>query len=95
LFQQPYDGVIAQYREDIPQWSRHLKVKSDLTWEIYHVDEDNPDHGRLIEHGLNDTPTGRVVKTVAKGALAVGVGAAVGYGVVKVVEALFGGGRRR
>lgn len=95
FFQQPYDGVIAQYREDTPQWSRHLKVRSDLTWEIHHLDQDNPDHGRLIEHGLNDTPRGKLVRQVVTGAVTVGAVAAIGYGVIKIVEAVFGGGRRR
>lgn len=58
VMQQPYDGVVAQYREDVAQNSRHMKVMSDRTWRIDHVDEDNPDRGRWLEHFFNDHPLG-------------------------------------
>lgn len=58
---QSYEGVIEQYREDVVQNSRHLKVLADWTWCIDHIDEDNPDRGRPIQHFFNDHPLGFVV----------------------------------
>lgn len=58
VMKQPYDGVIEQYREDVAKNSRHLKVFADWTWCIDHVDEDNPDRGRPVQHFFNDHPLG-------------------------------------
>ena len=80
-WKKPYEGVIEQYRQDVPQNSMHLFVLQDGRFIINHVDADNPDHGRVIEHGLNDTPLGAVVK----GALAVGGAALVAGAVVSLV----------
>jgi len=61
VMKQPYDGVIEQYREDVTTNSRHLKVFANRTWCIDHVDEDNPDRGRPIQHFFNDHPLGALV----------------------------------
>jgi hypothetical protein len=58
VIKQGYDGVVEQYREDVEKNSRHLKVRADGTWCIDHVDEDNPDRGRPIQHFFNDHPLG-------------------------------------
>jgi hypothetical protein len=47
-------GVIGQYREDVPENSQHLYVCSNGRYVIDHVDEANPDHGRMLEHFLKD-----------------------------------------
>lgn len=61
VLKQSYDGVIEQYREDVVKNSRHLKVFADGTWHIDHVDDDNPDRGRPIQHFFNDHPLGPLV----------------------------------
>ncbi len=76
-WRQPYDGVVEQYRQDVPRMSAHLKVYADGRWEIDHVDEDNPDHGRPVEHFFNDHPVGKVVAVVGVVGLVVGGMAAV------------------
>jgi len=90
-WQQPYQGVVEQYREVRDRNSAHLMVHADRTWRIDHIDEDNPDRGRVIEHGLNDTTLGKVLKGVAVGGAIVGGGYLLGRGLA----ALFGGGARR
>lgn len=64
-WRQPYEGVVEQYREERVRNSMHLKVYSDRSWIVDHVDEDNPDLGRPVEHFLNDHPVGQVVKAAA------------------------------
>lgn len=44
----PQSGVV-QYREDRPTCSRHLKVTGGR-WSIDHIDEHNPDRGRVWQH---------------------------------------------
>ena len=61
-WQQPYDGVLEQYREEQARNSMHLKVRSDGTWTVDHIDEDNPDLGRPIEHFFSDHPVGKFLK---------------------------------
>lgn len=58
VIKQPYDRVVEQYREDVERNSRHLKVLDNLTWRIDHIDQDNPDRGRPIQHFVNDHPLG-------------------------------------
>jgi hypothetical protein len=89
-WQQPYPGVVEQYREVRPGNSAHLMVHADRTWRIDHIDEDNPDRGRVIEHGLNDTTVGKMIKAAAIGGAALGGGYLLGRGLA----ALFGGGAR-
>jgi hypothetical protein len=80
FFEQAYDGVVAQYREDVEQNSRHLKVMADGTWRIDHVDDDNPDRGRPIQHFFSDHPlAGLVGLALAIGAVVV-VGRAIARG---------------
>jgi hypothetical protein len=73
----PYDGVVEQYREAVPQNSMHLKVRADGTWILDHIDNDNPDMGREVQHFINDHPVGQFIKgaatVAAVGFLAVGV----------------------
>lgn len=64
-WKQAYPHVVEQYREDVPRDSMHLFVRDDGTFVIDHTDADNPDHGRVVEHVLNDTPIGPVVAGVA------------------------------
>lgn len=59
----PYSGVAAQYREDRPENSAHLLVLSDGTYRIDHLDEANPDHGRVGQHFFRDTPFGKALST--------------------------------
>ena len=47
------DGVIAQYREAVPQWSLHLYVLEGGRYVIDHVDEFNP-HAHPVRHFLAD-----------------------------------------
>lgn len=61
VFEQTYDGVVAQYREDVERNSQHLKVFANGTWRIDHVDDNNPDRGRPIQHFFSDHPLGGVV----------------------------------
>jgi|GEM_PF-1947220 len=69
-WRQPYDGVVEQYREAALQNSAHMKVYGNGVWVIDHVDEDNPDLGRPIEHFFNDHPLGKAIKVVGIFALA-------------------------
>lgn len=64
-WKQAYAGVVAQYREDVPRNSMHLFVRADGTFEINHLDADNPDHGRVVEHLMNDTAAGPIVASAA------------------------------
>lgn len=64
-WRQPYDGVFEQYREETLGRSMHLKVRSDGSWIVDHLDEHNPDFGRPVEHFLSDHPAGKFVKAVA------------------------------
>lgn len=61
-WKQPYPDVVEQYREDVPRQSMHLMIYTDGHWAIEHVDDDNPDHGRVFEHFFNDHPVGRLLK---------------------------------
>lgn len=74
--QQPYDGVIAQYREAVPRDSMHLLVMQDGTWVIDHVDEYNPDMGHPVRHFIIDHPAGKSLLVAGVGVLGV-AGAAV------------------
>ena len=69
-WRQEYEGVIEQYREAVVQDSGHMKVYANGVWEIDHVDEDNPDMGRPVEHFFNDHPVGKAIKVVGVFALA-------------------------
>jgi hypothetical protein len=51
-WQRPLAGVV-QYREDRPTCSRHLLVRSGR-WSIDHIDEHNPDRGRVWQHYRSD-----------------------------------------
>jgi hypothetical protein len=62
VWQQPYEGVVVQYRQDVERNSAHLKVYADGTFRVDHVDEDNPDHGRPVQHFFNDHPVGKAMK---------------------------------
>lgn len=90
-WKQAYPGVVEQYREVRSQSSAHLMVQADGTWRVDHIDDDNPDRGRIIEHGLNDTTLGKVIKAAAIGGAVLGGGYVLGRGLA----ALFGGGSRR
>lgn len=70
VWRQPYDDVVEQYREAAARDSAHLKVFADGTWVIDHVDADNPDMGRPVEHFFNDHPLGKLLKVVAPAAVA-------------------------
>ena len=73
-WRQPYEGVVEQYREENVRNSMHLKIFSDGRWVVDHIDEDNPDLGRPIEHFFNDHPVGRFAKAAAPlCAVAVGI----------------------
>lgn len=39
----PYAHTVAQYREDVPERSRHLHVLEDGNYIVDHLDEANPD----------------------------------------------------
>lgn len=77
----PYAGVVAQYREAQPTCAAHLQVLEDGTWRIDHLDEANPDQGRVVEHFVEDTTPGKVLKPLLVGA---GMLAAI-YGLATVV----------
>jgi hypothetical protein len=82
-WRQPYDGVVEQYREEQARNSMHLKVRNDGTWIVDHIDEDNPDLGRPIEHFFSDHPVGKFLKV----AVPVGViGTALFLGVRALVR---------
>jgi hypothetical protein len=76
----PKKGVISSYREDRPTWSHHMKRLSNDIFMIDHVDEVNPDYDP-VGHFFADTTFGKIVK----GAV---VGAAVGFGIGLILEAL-------
>lgn len=61
----PYDRVVAQYREQRARNSMHLMVFTDGHYEIDHLDEDNPDRGRVAQHFFCDVPIGKFVRDVA------------------------------
>lgn len=64
-WRQSYDGVVEQYREESVRNSMHLKVFTGGRWIVDHVDEDNPDLGRPLQHFFNDHPVGKFVKVAA------------------------------
>lgn len=64
-WRQPYERVVEQYREDVPRDSMHLKVYSSGRWIVDHIDQDNPDLGRPLEHFFNDHPVGKTLKAAA------------------------------
>jgi len=72
---QPYEGVLAQYREAVPRDSMHLLVMGD-TYVIDHVDSYNPDMGFPVRHFLIDHPAGKPLLIAGVGILGV-AGAAV------------------
>ena len=81
-----YPGVAEQYREAVVRDSMHLKVYANGQWVIDHVDQDNPDMGRPIEHFFNDHPFGKFLKGAAAVA-AVGLAiAGIGIGIGAMVE---------
>jgi hypothetical protein len=49
-FSWPKPGVVAQYREAVPQRSMHLVVYRNGNFMIDHLDEENPDGGRAMAH---------------------------------------------
>jgi len=79
-----YDHIVAQYRENRERFSAHLFVRDDGTFEINHLDQGNPERGRLAEHFFADTAPGKFIKAAAP--IAAGVGLA--YVGVKLLEAL-------
>lgn len=54
VWEAPYDGVVAQYREDREKSSGHVRAYEDGTWELHDVDNWNPDRGRVLEHAVAD-----------------------------------------
>lgn len=78
---QPYEGVIAQYREGVPRNSMHLLVMNDGSWVIDHVDEYNPDMGYPIRHFIVDHPAGKSLLVAGVGL--VGVAGAVIAGAMQ------------
>ncbi len=90
-WQQSHPGVVEQYSEVRPCDSAHLMVHGDSRWRIDHIDQDNPDRGRVVERGLNDTTLGKVLSGVAVGGAVVGSAYLLGRGVATV----FGRGARR
>lgn len=86
---QDYPGVVAQYREDRLFRSHHLKVHSNGSWEIDHVDLVNPDRGPLaafVHLVIDAIPAWmgefveQVIEAVERGMLA------LGQGVVRLLE---------
>jgi len=61
----PKPGVIGQYREDKSTNSTHLYVHADGRWAITHLDEFNPDKGRVLEHFVTDVIAQRVADRYA------------------------------
>lgn len=61
VLKQAYDGVVEQYREDVDRKSRHLKVHKNGTFSIDHIDDDNPDRGRPVQHFFSDHPLAGIV----------------------------------
>lgn len=60
----PRAGVRAQYREDRDTQAMHLMVLENGTYLIDHVDDANPERGRVLEHAFKDavhTPVGALV----------------------------------
>jgi hypothetical protein len=74
--QQPYEGVICQYREAVPRDSMHLLVMNDGSYVIDHVDHYNPDMGAPVRHFLIDHPAGKPLLVAGVGILGV-AGAAI------------------
>jgi hypothetical protein len=76
FFAYPYDGVVAQYREERDRGAAHLLVYQDGTYAL-HRDATNPDRGPLlaIEHVWCDVPGGPLYVTAGGAALALAVGA--------------------
>jgi hypothetical protein len=58
----PSEAVVAQYRQDVPVDSAHLKVFRDGSWAIDHLDEINPDWSasKPLVHLIADHPAGRL-----------------------------------
>lgn len=77
---QPYDGVIAQYREAVPRHSAHLLVYPGQ-YVIDHVDEYNPDMGHPFRHFVKDHPRGKA--TIVTGAGLIGLAGAALFGEAK------------
>lgn len=75
---QPYDGVIAQYREAVPRDSAHLLVLNNGMWVIDHVDEYNPDRGHPLKHFIVDHPKGKGTLVAGAGLLGLAGAALVG-----------------
>lgn len=70
--------VVAQYREEVDENSRHLYVMERGRWQISHVDRVNPDRGDPIapvRHFIVDHPAGRALIGVG---LTVGLAALIG-----------------
>jgi hypothetical protein len=67
-----YSGVVAQYREAIPNDAMHLLVYRDGFFEIGHLDEINPDLGSPLEHAVVDAPLATSI-ACAVGGFAIGL----------------------
>lgn len=80
----PYDGVVAQYREHATRNAMHLMVFRDGHFEIDHIDEDNPDRGRVVEHFFNDVPIGKFIRDAAPFVAAIAVGYLGGKALAKL-----------
>lgn len=87
-WQQDYVGVVEQYREAVARNSAHMKVYANGVWVIDHIDEDNPDMGRPVEHFFNDHPLGQFLKVVGSVALVVGGVALAGAAVGAAIDSL-------
>jgi len=65
FWRQPRAGVLAQYREEVPERSMHLLVlDGGAEYRIDHVDDLNPDMGHAVGHFLDDHPSGRGLRAV-------------------------------
>jgi hypothetical protein len=51
-----YSGVQQQYREAVPTNSQHLMIYDDLSYDVQHMDEINPDAGNPLQHAVVDAP---------------------------------------
>jgi hypothetical protein len=50
----PRKGAVAQYREPLEMFSRHLIVFEDGHYEVDHLDDYNPDRGSVLGHLIAD-----------------------------------------
>jgi hypothetical protein len=70
-WKQEREGVLEQYREEVPERSMHLFIFVDGNYRIEHVDDHNPDADpvRAARHFLSDYAPGRAARALGLAAI--------------------------